>query len=310
MFLNQVLGRAAVLVGALVAASSAEAACNYSSPSVGLSVQSPGSPAGVQVGVMRISATVTAGSLQTHSSDSHCSSYNGSGSAAIYLNNRYIGSNIVDINSASFPDGLYLLRADGHDNNGGYASAQQQIWIRNNGIHPAVFNLQEYINLNPDLAAAFGGDPGRTMAHWLYFGIREGRQAHLTFRVNDYLEGYQDLIAAFGADYPRAIDHYIQFGASEGRVGHFLLRPEVFNVHYYYAIHPDLQAAFPGDVEALKRHFVTSGINEGRKSKENFTAPNYLNRHADLLAAFGGGNYRAAAKHYVQFGQREGRNGN
>ncbi len=305
---SNVLGRAALLAMAFIGEfTSAEAACNYSDPTVSLSIQSPGSAAGVQVSVARIHASVSAGNLQSGSS-SNCSNFSSS-SAYIYVGNRYIGNGSVNWNTAEVGDGRHLIRVDVTDSNGGRASAQQYIEVRNNWIHPLVWNHHEYVRLNPDVANAFGGEPSRTLSHWLYYGIREGRQATRAFSSMEYMQSYGDLQAAFGANGPALVDHYIRHGVHEGRVGVFALRPEVWNVHYYYAIHPDLQAAFPGDVEALKRHWLEYGVNEGRRAKETFSAPNYLANHGDLRAAYGY-NYREGIKHYIVYGIYEGRSGN
>ena len=304
----RLFGQVAQVFGILIAgAGTAQAFCDYNQPSASISVQSAGSPAGVQVGIAHISVSATAGTLRNPSTP-NCSSYS-STSEYVYINNRLIGYGSVNWNTAEVPDGVHYVRVDVTDSNGGRASAQQQIVVRNNWVRGEVYNHGDYLALNPDVANAFGGDPSRTISHWLYYGIREGRQANFTFSSIEYLEGYGDLMAAFGMNPTSAIDHFIVYGLREGRVGVHALRPEVFNVHYYYAIHGDLQAAFPGNVPALERHWAQYGINEGRRSKEDFSVTTYMQRHGDLQGAFGATNYRAGARHFIQYGIREGRSG-
>lgn len=292
---------------AFLTASPAFAACYYDQPSVSLSISSPGSAAGVEVGVARITASVTEGRLQYNSSPG-CSSYN-STQSYIYINNRYVGSNYVNFNTNEVPDGMVLIRVDASDYNGGRASTQRWVEVRNNWIRPEIYDLGDYLSLNPDVAGAFGGDPTRTLHHWLYYGTREGRRAVHTFDVKEYLETYGDLQNAFGNNYRAAIDHYINHGRHEGRAGTLALRPEVFDAGYYNALHGDLQAAFGGNTDALKRHWMVYGIPEGRRAHPNFWAPGYLNRHGDLINAYGWGNYREAINHYIRYGIREGRIG-
>jgi hypothetical protein len=296
-----------LLAALFLQASPAAAACYYDDPTVSLSISGPGTNGGVEVGVTRITAHVTEGRLRS-GSDYSCSNSNYS-QAYIYINNRYIGANSVNFNTNEVGDGFNLVRVDVSGNNGGRTSQQRYIEVRNNWIRPEIYNLGDYLELNPDVAGAFGGDPGRTLSHWLFYGTREGRQANRTFAVQEYLESYGDLQAAFGSNYRAAIDHFINNGIREGRAGTLSLRPEVFDAGYYNHLHGDLQAAFGGNTDALKRHWMVYGINEGRRAHWNFWAPGYLNRHGDLINAYGAGNYRDAIKHYIRYGIHEGRAG-
>jgi hypothetical protein len=215
----------------------------------------------------------------------------------------------VNYNSAQIADGLHIVRVDASDSNGGRASVQQRIEIRNNWIRPEVFNFADYQSLNPDVAGAFGGNQERLLSHWLYFGVREGRQASLTFSAKEYAENNGDIAAAFGSNWPVVIDHYVQFGINERRVTLFALRGEVYNVDQYYARYGDLQAAFPGDAIAVTRHWLQFGVNEGRQGVNSFSPAIYMQRYGDLQGAFGATNYREGIKHYVQYGLGEGRSG-
>ena len=80
-----------------------------------------------------------------------------------------------------------------------------------------VFDAVYYANAHPDLKAAFGSDASKLYAHYLNYGISEGRQAHPTFDVKYYLNQHDDLKDAFGTDYARVVRHYINIGYNENR---------------------------------------------------------------------------------------------
>ena len=80
-----------------------------------------------------------------------------------------------------------------------------------------VFDAVYYANNHPDLKNAFGSDATKLYAHFLNFGISEGRQAHPMFDVKYYLSQHSDLQEAFGTDYARALRHYINIGCNENR---------------------------------------------------------------------------------------------
>ena len=80
-----------------------------------------------------------------------------------------------------------------------------------------VFDAVYYANAHSDLKAAFGSDAAKLYAHFLNFGISEGRQAHPMFDVKYYLSQHTDLQEAFGTDYARALRHYINIGCNENR---------------------------------------------------------------------------------------------
>ena len=80
-----------------------------------------------------------------------------------------------------------------------------------------VFDAVFYANAHPDLKNAFGSDASKLYAHFLNFGISEGRQAHPCFDVKYYLSQNSDLKDAFGDDYARVLRHYINIGCNENR---------------------------------------------------------------------------------------------
>jgi hypothetical protein len=83
----------------------------------------------------------------------------------------------------------------------------------------AVFNFEEYLARNPDVARAFGQNDIAVLNHFVTFGMREGRQASNNFNVRFYRDRYRDLQRAFGDNLQAYYIHFIFFGQREGRRG-------------------------------------------------------------------------------------------
>ncbi len=81
-----------------------------------------------------------------------------------------------------------------------------------------VYDYYYYVSHYPDVAAAFGGDEGRTLQHFVESGMKEGRQASLNFNVFEYRDKYGDLQTAFGDDLEAYYRHFIEHGFLEGRL--------------------------------------------------------------------------------------------
>lgn len=172
--------------------------------------------------------------------------------------------------------------------------------------HPA-FDLSFYIAVQDDVRNQTGGDLIKSEAHWVNFGLNEGRVGSRVFDPRFYLENHGDLVATFGAkNYREAAKHWITYGLKEGRASSF-----EFDVKYYLANNKDLRDAFGSDnYTAAAQHWIQFGINEGRQGSPKFSARKYLNRYADLQTNFGPSNYAAAYDHWVHFGKKEGRSSN
>jgi len=177
-------------------------------------------------------------------------------------------------------------------------------------LFSADFIPDEYLELNPDLKAAFGTDRRQAVMHWLYYGqpLRENRlgRVPIGFNVDDYLARYPDLTAAFGGITPTALRnvtvwyHYVQWGVWEGR------SDGDFDVHSYLAEYSDLAAAFGDDLSAAALHWYFYGRKEGRRIPARFDAPGYLARYPDLQTIYGPDLY-GAWLHYFDWGVNEGR---
>ena len=198
----------------------ADAACRVTNyPSVTVSTRDR---LNVLYGVARLYASVSQPSVQGDSPFENCSN---SYSTSFYLNNRFIGyGDVLDFNTAFYADGVYTLRAEMTLSSNVYGyypnSSSITVEIRNNWLRPEIFDLSSYLNANPDVRNAFGGDINRSINHWLFYGVKEGRQGSANFRSKEYLDNYPDLQNAFGpTNYVAAIEHYLAYGINEGRLG-------------------------------------------------------------------------------------------
>ncbi len=123
----------------------------------------------------------------------------------------------------------------------------------------AFFNVSYYAQKNPDLVAASGGDEGLLRAHWLNYGIHEGRRGSPCFDAKWYLANTPDLAAVFGTDYTQAALHYRAIGVAQGIQG-----SAEFDPHDYAQLNPDLAAQYGNDLRALAQHYNDQGFAEGR----------------------------------------------
>lgn len=167
------------------------------------------------------------------------------------------------------------------------------------------FNANFYADNNSDLKAIFGYNEKELKAHWLTFGINEGRVASPIFDVKYYLNYNKDLSLAFGTDYSLAHIHFIDCGINEGRIG-----SENFNVNFYKNYYTDLNNMSNRDAFS---HYINFGKNEGRISKildkietVTFNPYFYADNNNDLKLAFGY-NITELKNHWYRFGIKEGR---
>ena len=89
-----------------------------------------------------------------------------------------------------------------------------------NGINYAsVYDYNYYVNNNVDVKKAYGDDDQAVLAHFVNYGMNEGRQAKADFSVGVYRENYADLQSAYGNNLKGYYLHYMNFGKKEGRSG-------------------------------------------------------------------------------------------
>lgn len=145
--------------------------------------------------------------------------------------------------------------------------------------YAVVYNPTYYLQNNPDVAKVYGGNGDSVLVHFLVNGMQEGRQGNSSFNVYSYKNQYVDLRNAFGNDLKSYYLHYVSSGQNEGRAGTGCTT---------------LQGAVT----------VYNGVDYSKIY--NYTE--YLNRYADLKAAFSGDDI-AALEHFINCGMREGRQG-
>ena len=89
------------------------------------------------------------------------------------------------------------------------------------GRIPLIFDVAEYLNRYPDVAASWGTNPTTDFLHYWLYGINEGKNFDDVFRVDEYLALNPDLLAIFGTDRHGAFKHWVRYGQSEGRQGKY-----------------------------------------------------------------------------------------
>ena len=82
-----------------------------------------------------------------------------------------------------------------------------------------VFDADYYLDRYPDLKAAFGDNDEAALQHFVYIGMKEGRQGNASFDVKSYKNRYVDLRYLFGYGWTNYFIHYLYIGRFEGRSG-------------------------------------------------------------------------------------------
>lgn len=96
---------------------------------------------------------------------------------------------------------------------------QGAITTLNGTDYGKVYDYQYYIDKNPDVFRAYGYDDQAVLAHFVNYGMKEGRIAEASFVVNNYKARYADLRQAYGNNTAMYYNHYINWGYKEGRKG-------------------------------------------------------------------------------------------
>ncbi len=164
-----------------------------------------------------------------------------------------------------------------------------------------IFDAEYYAAAYPDLARAFGNDKNKLLKHFIYYGLREGRQASPAFDISFYKNKYADLRNAFGNDNLKYVAHFVNYGLREGRQASM-----VFDVNFYKNKYADLRNAFGNDNIKYAEHYMKYGLKEGRQSSQVFDMAYYKAKYADLNKAFGGDNKKYAF-HFQKYGINEAR---
>ena len=203
----------------------------------------------------------------------------------------------------------------------GYESHMVDIITEYNGIdYSNVYDYNYYISHNLDVLKAYGDDDSKALAHFVCFGMNEGRIAKSTFNVISYKNRYPDLRKAYGNNLKNYYMHYIGFGSKENREAtgyenkvvdavteyNGVDYSDVYDFNYYILHNPDIYKVYGYDENKVLSHFITFGMNEGRIAKNTFNVKTYKSRYADLRKVYGNNN-KMYYMHYIGFGKKEGR---
>lgn len=189
-----------------------------------------------------------------------------------------------------------------------------------NGVnYAAVYDDEYYLARYPDIARAYAGREDEAIAHFVNYGMKEGRQGCAGFDVQSYRRRYADLRSAYGNDLKLYYLHYINHGQREGRQAtncptlqggvtklNGVDYSAVFDFNYYTSAYSDIKRIYGDDDIGALNHFVSYGMKEGRQGSSNFNVVSYLYRYSDLRKAFGS-NLPAYYEHYMKYGRRENR---
>lgn len=172
-------------------------------------------------------------------------------------------SQFVDIN--------FYLNANGDVNQAFGGNRERSLeHLRNNGVAEGrsfspfigvadetgtVNSLNYYLEVNPDVEQAFGGDRVQALQHLELNGVAEGRSFSPFVDLGYYLANNSDVNQAFGGNKARAFEHLVTSGLNEGR----RFSP-AFDVNFYRNNYPDLTNAGLRSNQQLFQHWVTYGV--------------------------------------------------
>ena len=123
-------------------------------------------------------------------------------------------------------------------------------------VEDACYDPEVYRNKYEDLKNKTDDD---LKAHWLTYGIKEGRVASVILDLPYYAEQNPDLVAEHGKDYAKLYEHFVTFGYKEHRVS-----SRLFDGQFYCDTHKDIANEYK---EEYLRHYVEFGMKEGRKAR-------------------------------------------
>ena len=190
-----------------------------------------------------------------------------------------------------------------------------------NGVeYNMVYDPNYYLENQADMRNAFANDGYALIAHYVNYGIDEGRQAKEYFNPYVYKNNYVDLRNVYGYTIGNYTRHFVFYGCKEdNRQGwvpngstdkvtaqYGIDFANVYDYNYYTQHYPDVKAAYGDDDIGMLYHFVNYGMYEGRQGKGEFSLEGYKNRYLDLRRAFGH-DLRNYYFHYQFSGKSEGR---
>ncbi|MGN0496596.1 MAG: hypothetical protein ACI4GW_10255 [Lachnospiraceae bacterium] len=190
-----------------------------------------------------------------------------------------------------------------------------------NGVdYSAVYDYNYYVTHHKDIWKVYGLDDTGALAHFVNYGMKEGRQGCEEFNVTYYKNRYVDLRNAFGKNLLLYYKHYMTSGKKEGRDGKKACTSivgsvtklngvdysAVYNYTYYLNKYGDIMKAYNGDDIAALTHFVNYGMKEGRQGCANFNVTSYAYKYYDLRKSYKN-DKKKYYTHYMNYGRKEGR---
>ena len=199
----------------------------------------------------------------------------------------------------------------------------------NEGRHGnSEFDVFSYRGNYKDLQNAFGDSLKSYYNHYLYYGLKENRNANpnsstytVTFMNGDSVIKTQTIVYGHGASAPElykngailswdkdysCVTSNITVNAKWKYIYNGVDYSDIFDADYYLNKYSDLRNAFGTNVNSALVHFVNCGMNEGRQAKSTFNVHSYKNRYSDLQKAFGN-DLKSYYLHYIYYGKNEGR---
>ena len=196
--------------------------------------------------------------------------------------------------------------------------------IYDNIDYKDIFDYEFYLSHYEDIETKFKiGDTydyDKILAHFVTYGMKEGRQASQTFNVYAYQANYVDIYNKYGTEYQPYYSHYLNHGIKERREASALkfayIRngsdySRILNMTYYIDNNSDVATKYKTKVGynymGIFNQFLNYGMKEGRKTNSNFDVYIYQANYTDLYNRYGN-DLKSYYLHYMNNGYKEGRN--
>lgn len=101
----------------------------------------------------------------------------------------------------------------------GVKQMKNGVTVYNGTDYSAVFDVGYYANKYPGLKNLYGFDDEKYIAHFVKYGMDEGRRGNTEFYVYKYRSRYSYLRNKYGNNLKKYYYHYITTGRAEGRIG-------------------------------------------------------------------------------------------
>ncbi|MCX5662620.1 MAG: choice-of-anchor D domain-containing protein, partial [Planctomycetota bacterium] len=200
---------------------------------------------------------------------------------------------LITVTSNDAENGFYTFRVSGHGIDAASLSS--------------VFDERSYLAKYADIRNAVQtGAWSSGFAHFVAFGLKEGRSPNPYFNEAYYLATYADVAAdtGTGKTWLTGFEHFAAHGQQEGR------NPNpYFSDAVYRRASADVAGAINrGDWRSGFSHYTKAGQFEGRRFNLFFDETFYLSQNTDVANNTGVGKaWESGFQHFLAFGLREGR---